>query len=248
MKCPTCGKENMEQALFCDNCGTALSAQTAAAPKPPEPWAEPKKQTNTGIIIGVVVGSVLLVGLMMVAILGAILLPVFAQAREKARTASCQSNLKQIALRVMMYAQDYGERCPLADKWTGQLDPYLRDSQIFRCPSAAMGQTTPPGAPIVTDYGYNAALNGLAMEKIKSPASTVLTFESNGPSAGGAENLVQPGRHQRGNNFAFTDGHVKWLSDTSAPSNLIWSPMQMPKLGDFPMPSQQRMPPPAPLR
>ncbi len=198
MKCPTCGKENMEQALFCDNCGTTLSAKTAADPNPPEAWTELKKQTNTGVIVAVVMGSVLLFGLVIVGILGAILFPVFVQAREKARTASCQSNLKQIALGMMMYAQDYGERCPPADKWTGQLDPYLRNSQIFRCPSVAMGQPTAPGPPLgapptVTDYGYNAALSGLAMEKIKSPASTVLNFESNGPSAGGVENLVQPG-------------------------------------------------------
>ena len=234
--------------MFCDNCGTALSAQTAAAPKPPETWAEPKKKSNTRVIIAVVVGSVLLFGLVIVGILGAILFPVFAQAREKARTASCQSNLKQIALGVMMYAQDYGERCPLADKWTGQLAPYIRNDLIFRCPSVAMGQTTPPGAPIVTDYGYNAALNGLAMEKIKSPASTVLNFESNGPIAGGVESLIQPGRHQKGNNFAYTDGHVKWLSDTSAQFNLIWSPSQTPRMGDFPTPLQQTIPPSAPLR
>jgi prepilin-type processing-associated H-X9-DG protein len=234
----------MERALFCDNCGAVLSAKTAAASEPPESWAEPKKQgASTGAIIAVVVGSVLLFGLLVVAILGAILFPVFTQAREKARTVSCQSNLKQIALGVMMYTQDYDGRCPLADKWTGQLDPYLKNNQIFRCPSAGIGQTTPPGAPIATDYGYNAALSGFEMAKVKSPASTVLIFESNGPSAGGVESLVQPGRHNGGNNFAYVDGHVKWLSDISAPSSLIWSPTQLPKMGDFPMPPRQPMPP-----
>ncbi|MCS6863168.1 MAG: DUF1559 domain-containing protein [Abditibacteriales bacterium] len=238
----------MERALFCDNCGTALSAQTAATSKPPATGAEPQKQSNTGVIIAVVVGSVLLLGLVMLAILGAILMPVFTQAREKARAASCQSNLKQIALAVMMYAQDYDDRYPLADKWAGELFPYTKNNSIFLCPSVRTRQMPPSGTPIVTDYGYNTALSGVALEKVKSPNSTVLIFESNGPSAGGAENVIQPGRHQRGNNFAFVDGHVKWLSDTSAPSNLIWSPTQMPQPGDSPMPPQPTMPPSSPLR
>jgi prepilin-type processing-associated H-X9-DG protein len=234
----------MERALFCDNCGAVLSAKTAATAEPLEAWAEPKKQgASTGAIIAVVVGSVLLFGLLAVAILGAILFPVFMRAREKTCTVTCQSNLKQIALGFLMYTQDYDGRCPLADKWMGQLDPYIRNNQIFRCPSAGMGQTTPSGAPIVTDYGYNAALSGFEMAKVKSPARTVLIFESSGPSAGGVESLVQPGRHYGGNYFAYVDGHVKWLSDTSAPSNLVWSPTQLPKMGDFPMPPPQPMPP-----
>src|SRR5438094_10561697 len=54
----------------------------------------------------------LLVVIAIIAILAAILFPVFAQAREKARTASCQSNLKQLGTAIMMYKQDYDEHFP----------------------------------------------------------------------------------------------------------------------------------------
>ena len=102
----------------------------------------------------------LLVVIAIIAILAAILFPVFARAREKARQASCQNNLKQIALAWLMYAQDYDERPvpqytsppgwkPKDNGWTGfpydwldamfywvMLDPYLKNKQIWACPSA----------------------------------------------------------------------------------------------------------------
>ena len=61
----------------------------------------------------------LLVVIAIIAILAAILFPVFAQAREKARSASCLSNLKQMGLAWMMYAQDYDEKFPFADPGDG---------------------------------------------------------------------------------------------------------------------------------
>ncbi|MFA4044255.1 MAG: hypothetical protein HZRFUVUK_001041, partial [Candidatus Fervidibacterota bacterium] len=64
----------------------------------------------------------LLVVIAIIAILAAILFPVFARAREKARQASCQSNLKQIGLAIFQYAQDYDERLPLA--WYGPGTPW----------------------------------------------------------------------------------------------------------------------------
>src|SRR5471032_1752630 len=89
----------------------------------------------------------LLVVIAIIAILAAILFPVFARARENARRASCQSNLKQIGLGMLQYAQDYDERIPfgvfagygnsLPDGigWAGPLYPYLKSAQIFVCPS-----------------------------------------------------------------------------------------------------------------
>jgi prepilin-type N-terminal cleavage/methylation domain-containing protein/prepilin-type processing-associated H-X9-DG protein len=80
------------------------------------------------------------------AILAAILFPVFARAREKARTASCQSNLKQIGLAWHMYAQDYDEvTCPARTNvdtfpggrmiWMSLIYPYVKNRQAFVCPS-----------------------------------------------------------------------------------------------------------------
>ncbi len=86
----------------------------------------------------------LLVVIAIIAILAAILFPVFARAREKARQASCSSNHKQVALGWLMYAQDYDERAPYmntADPTYGRvwiqtkLEPYIKNKQLWECPS-----------------------------------------------------------------------------------------------------------------
>src|ERR1700752_5232231 len=78
----------------------------------------------------------LLVVVAIIAILAAILFPVFAQAREKARQATCVSNLKQIGTATMMYAQDYDERFPIPESGGAQrltvanlIDPYIKTSK-----------------------------------------------------------------------------------------------------------------------
>jgi prepilin-type N-terminal cleavage/methylation domain-containing protein len=110
----------------------------------------------------------LLVVIAIIAILASILFPVFARARENARRASCQSNLKQIGLGIMQYTQDYDERIPNATGggtggaamdggWTyfstwpydpdtqqfdpsrGSLYPYVKSTQIYICPSDTKG-------------------------------------------------------------------------------------------------------------
>src|ERR1051325_9939049 len=87
----------------------------------------------------------LLVVIAIIAILAAILFPVFARAREAARTSSCLSNTKQLGLAFMSYKQDYDETwvCgwgnngqPISGEWTMVLDPYIKNTQIFRCPSS----------------------------------------------------------------------------------------------------------------
>ena len=103
-----------------------------------------------------------------IAILAAILFPVFARARENARRSSCQSNLKQIALGIKQYVQDYDERFPLAvlgpgpdngSGWADTTQPYLKSTQIYQCPS----ESNPPNSAIGTngycDYWYNGGLS-----------------------------------------------------------------------------------------
>jgi prepilin-type N-terminal cleavage/methylation domain-containing protein/prepilin-type processing-associated H-X9-DG protein len=94
----------------------------------------------------------LLVVIAIIAILAAILFPVFAQAREKARQAACLSNLRQMGTALMLYAQDYDETLPIENygawngfipndprspKWMDELYPYVKNTQIFTCPSFA---------------------------------------------------------------------------------------------------------------
>jgi len=92
----------------------------------------------------------LLVVIAIIAILAAILFPVFAQAREKARQTSCLSNMKQIGMGLMMYTQDYDETYPAANMAPvpaingggstvmpidAQLGPFIKDDQVWACPS-----------------------------------------------------------------------------------------------------------------
>jgi len=99
----------------------------------------------------------LLVVIAIIAILAAILFPVFAQAREKARQTSCLSNMKQIGLAAMMYVQDYDETfSPIrvtddaaqADAivvWKNVIQPYIKNTDVFSCPSNPNGRPSGPG-------------------------------------------------------------------------------------------------------
>ena len=125
-----------------------------------------RKQTNGFTLIE------LLVVIAIIAILAAILFPVFAQAREKARSTSCLSNAKQIGTGFAMYLQDYDERfmptvterqapASIADTAAARapysyrmtLDPYIKSQQIFKCPSALPWPAPGAGDWYPTDYG-----------------------------------------------------------------------------------------------
>jgi len=91
----------------------------------------------------------LLVVIAIIAILAAILFPVFARAREKARQASCQSNLKQLALGFLMYVNDADEKLPVWNPWCWgyvgrgipwwiQVQPYIKNVQLYACPTATV--------------------------------------------------------------------------------------------------------------
>ena len=121
----------------------------------------------------------LLVVIAIIAILAAILFPVFAQAREKARQAACLSNCKQMALGIMQYTQDFDELLPVQGdtgqcrgRWQWQLFPYVKNEQVFTCPNLPDNQwkatvSTPPatcdqtlrlGQGDISGYGWNTAL------------------------------------------------------------------------------------------
>ncbi|GAB4457916.1 MAG: hypothetical protein OHK0029_18390 [Armatimonadaceae bacterium] len=119
----------------------------------------------------------LLVVIAIIAILAAILFPVFAQAREKARQTSCLSNTKQLALGAMMYTQDYdeafvptwigngpgwsGDGWPGDQRWQDVIQPYVRNNQIFLCPSDStqVYGITPPGTTEAAGDLYYASMN-----------------------------------------------------------------------------------------
>lgn len=140
----------------------------------------------------------LLVVIAIIAILAAILFPVFAQAREKARATACLSNLKQVGLALMMYVQDYDETNPpyndgvanfnsaavvtKTPNFLGVLTPYTKNKGIYYCPSvpdvtgaqACSASTVPDSC---TSYLGNAAVIGASIAVIPNPADIVYTQE-----------------------------------------------------------------------
>ena len=105
----------------------------------------------------------LLVVIAIIAILAAILFPVFAQAREKARTASCSSNTRQLGLGIRMYTQDYDETVPLLYRqddpaklgatWIDAVQPYAKSYALYVCPNQAVQPGDSGNAPL--DSGRN---------------------------------------------------------------------------------------------
>ena len=196
----------------------------------------------------------LLVVIAIIAILAAILFPVFAKAREKARQASCLSNLKQIGIAIMSYAQDYDERYNygtylvngLDNWWPHQLYPYIKNSQLFKCPSghsSGMGGVAfgVGGAAIDTSYGWNVYLNSLAMAQLTAPADVVCALDTNGGTqiwdpthvwtpGNVADRIGGSGWHNEGCNIVYADGHAKWQKRSNVvpsmfyPGTTGWTP------------------------
>jgi prepilin-type processing-associated H-X9-DG protein len=133
------------------------------------------------------------------------------QAKEASRRVSCQSNLKQIALGIAQYTQDYDEKLPPAKPWIDVLQPYLKSEQLFRCP--AVTDTRGYG------YAYNSKLSQKPLAGFSASWRTVSIYETSDlkrNAYGLGENLAF--RHQGGANYAFVDGHVKWFDKNQIPS------------------------------
>jgi prepilin-type N-terminal cleavage/methylation domain-containing protein/prepilin-type processing-associated H-X9-DG protein len=183
----------------------------------------------------------LLVVIAIIAILAAILFPVFAKAREKARQSSCLSNEKQIGIAFMQYSQDYDETMPGAagmgpngawnPAWYEIVQPYIKNTQVYHCPSCS--STNLAGVYSGPQYPCNYGVNnnvctwgfGIKLASIQAPANQICAGEMNGgdwelyPS-----NATNPPNqwlnpavneinnlHNGGSNFIFCDGHAKWL-------------------------------------
>lgn len=207
----------------------------------------------------------LLVVIAIIAILAAILFPVFARARENARRASCQSNLKQLGLGFKMYQQDYDEKFPLlvanvpgdANSWVywfQMIQPYVKSKQLFMCPSESktgagyyVRSSDVPHAyadGVWTDadsvhYTVNTNIIGTVSAsdaRIQSQANMFLLWDADYFYSGigydqtrvvfsrNRRGMTQTNpddpswaRHLEGENYAFVDGHVKWLARTAVP-------------------------------
>ena len=172
----------------------------------------------------------LLVVIAIIAILAAILFPVFARARENARKSTCQSNLKQIGLAAMQYTQDYDETLVhynLANigGWDKMLEPYLKNTGVL-VPIRPRGV----GSRTATTT-WAMARPGTPMASIQNPAETVAFADGawddtgaqvgrvyiNSPHQTTYDYTARPAwRHGDGANVTFVDGHVKWYKAGSA--------------------------------
>ena len=184
----------------------------------------------------------LLVVIAIIAILAAILFPVFQKVRENARRASCTSNLKQLSIAVVQYQQDFDEIMPGSavnaalggwiyftgftafpsptptafDPTQGSIYSYVKSKGVYLCPDDSSNQGN--------SYSINGPICGQALSQFTQPSATVLFneeadgFANNGGSDDG---YFSPGtfgnvptlRHTNGSVFAFCDGHAKWFRD-----------------------------------
>ncbi len=173
-----------------------------------------RKKAFTLIEILVVIG--------IIALLAAILFPVLSRAKERARATTCLNNEHQIALAIFQYTQDHGRRFPQpGGEWTTHIKlSDGTDSTIFQCPSE--GQDDAAG---FSDYWFNTDLMGKSDVRVRYPANTLLLGD--GPAGTPTSNLSPTSappwsasddyakRHSGGANYAFADGHVKWLNPDS---------------------------------
>jgi len=174
--------------------GVSVPPPMAASPAPAPPRRGGSGCTTCGIIAAV--SLAVLVPLM--AILAAILFPVFARAREKARQTTCLANLSRVSMSLLLYAQANGDRLPNAATWRQDIAPYVQNSQIMECPSSRKGQSS---------YAFNEKLSKKKVSTIKDPANTILVYD--------ADLASHAGPHLGGGNVGYADGHVKWLSNGS---------------------------------
>jgi prepilin-type N-terminal cleavage/methylation domain-containing protein len=186
----------------------------------------------------------LLVVIAIIAILAAILFPVFAQAREKARSSTCLSNNKQIGLAVAMYTQDYDEKYP-AQRTDGMkslaaggkegtyydaLIPYQKNQHIWLCPSAEPNpgnkSTLTPPAMAYHMNGNLITATGLSEAAVAAPANCMLMRESGAgivwfeawlrPFRGGCDAIVGWRKPGTDKNGPHMNGYNFLLADTHA--------------------------------
>jgi prepilin-type N-terminal cleavage/methylation domain-containing protein/prepilin-type processing-associated H-X9-DG protein len=179
----------------------------------------------------------LLVVIAIIAILAAMLFPVFSKARDKANQTTCLNNLRQITSAFLMFVQDHDETLPEAKAWMTEMGEYVTAGKSWDCPS-----NNHTGRADEPDYFYVAGsfLAKAAVGDVKEPDQAPLLGDANSP--GDAPSYIVHGatdyldkavlltgktRHHDGANFGFLDGHTSWVSQADLTCSFF-----LPSLGD----------------
>lgn len=174
-----------------------------AGPPPFQP--PPRRGLSPVAIVLIVLAGCAVVAVLGVAIPAAVLFPVFSQAREKARAATCRSNVRQLSTALMIYAQDYDQRFPPAASWQDGIAVYHQNPAVDRCPSHS-------GSP--SGYAFNSWMSGRPLASVDAPALQPVLFESSAGTRNAADALktFDP-RHRAGaqkvGSVGYVDGHVQ---------------------------------------
>jgi len=178
---------------------------------PPGCGQQPPPKNNTAKIVLIVLAVLLALAIPFIAILAAILFPVFAKVRSNARVASCESNMKQIGLGLLQYEQDNNNKLPAsAAAYKDTIFPYIKSDAVFRCPADQSGGV---------DYSMNTNLQGVSIDKISDPTNTVAIYEGTG------QTLNFRHEYTSGNVavVCFADGSVRAIPQSKA-GTLRWKP------------------------
>ncbi|MDH7501999.1 MAG: DUF4190 domain-containing protein [Verrucomicrobiota bacterium] len=165
-------------------------------------------------LAGTIVSAVFLV---LLPLLAGMLLPGLAAAKQKASSISCISNVKQLCLGLMIYADENNGTLPSADKWCDAIISYVGNETVFKCPEGAGTERA--------HYGFNRKLSGVSLKQIESPATTVMIFEVSGGwnSSGGADEVLATPRH-KSIVIGFADGHCETVPVAGRLKALRWDP------------------------
>jgi prepilin-type processing-associated H-X9-DG protein len=141
-------------------------------------------------------------------VLASLLLP-FVGGNQQARSRSCLSNEKQMAMATLMYMQDADDRIPLCSTWMDMLAPYLKVEHVFHCPEISGENKTLYG------YAFNSGLGHRQMGNFMYPDKTIILYDSSNLHRNATDpqaSMPIPERHGDSNNVAYLDGHAKPVS------------------------------------
>lgn len=192
------GRIPAASTLEADDGRTLTLAEVGLVTAPPAVVrSAPARRGTPGWLVAAIIAIVAAVLLPMILVLSAILFPVFAKSREKARQAACLSTIKQLSLACLQYASDNNNTLPNAATWQQDIQPYLTPGFTWDCPSANRGQQS---------YEFNSNLSGQSLAAIADPASTPMVYDGGLGSGSGP--------HAGGWNIGFVDGHTRWMSQS----------------------------------